>query len=396
MTRRALVARALLLAAAGLATTTLVLLTCYYEVTASSWNDRISGFWWSAWIGFSVVGGLLVYRRPQEPIGRLLTLIGFFVVVTIAGAGWASYDYGSDGHLGPLGMVAALTYYPAFAAAFACTTSTVLTFPSGRLDTKLRLLGGRLIQVAVALATVGYLLRPRLQVGEGKWADNPLHPAVLGRVPDVAVGVGIAGLALSAAVSVVGAIVTFRRSVGDERQQMRWFASSAAVAPTLIVAGLLVSIFNRHQSDWFVFAALVLGLNAIAVAIGIAVSRYRLYDIDHVVSRTASYAIVTGLVVGGYVGLVALIETGLGFSGGVAVAASTLAAAAAFQPLRRRFQRAVDRRFDRAAYDGRRTAEAFAQRLRDEVDVATISSDLVATVDQAVAPASVSLWLAHA
>jgi hypothetical protein len=132
------------------------------------------------------------------------------------------------------------------------------------------------------------------------------------------------------------------------------------------------------------------------VSIAVAVLRYRLYDIDRVVSRTASYASVTAIVVGGYVGLVALIESVLGFSSSVAVAASTLAAAAAFQPLRRRLQRGIDRRFDRAAYDARRTVEAFAARLRDEVDVDAVCADLLQTVGSSVAPVSQSLWLVNA
>jgi hypothetical protein len=395
MSVRASASRVLLLAAAAIATATLVGLTVYYQVVASSWNDRIAAFWWAGWIGFSVVGGVLVHRRPHEPVGRLLTLIGFFVVVTVAGAGYSSHDYGADGRLGPLGVIAALVYDPAFAAAFACTMATVLTFPSGRLDTRLRRFGGRLIQVAVTLTVAGYLLRPRLQVGEGKWADNPLHPAFLAGIPNVAIVLGIVALAVAGAVAVIGSVITFRRSIGDERQQMRWFARSAAILPAMFVVSVIVSIFNQHQSDWLVFAGLVVGLNAIAVAIGVAVSRYRLYDIDRIVSRTASYALVTGLVIGGYVGLIALIETVFGGSGGVSVAASTLAAAAAFQPLRRRVQRMIDRRFDRAAYDARLTVDAFSHRLRDEVDVDTVRADLLATVAGAVAPTSESVWLVH-
>jgi hypothetical protein len=106
--------------------------------------------------------------------------------------------------------------------------------------------------------------------------------------------------------------------------------------------------------------------------------------------------VLTGIVVGVYVGLVALAETVIGFSSGVAVAASTLVAAAVFQPMRRRVQRMIDRRFDRAAYDARRTAEAFAQRLRDEVDVDTVTADLMTTVDATVAPSSLTMWTAHA
>jgi hypothetical protein len=192
-------------------------------------------------------------------------------------------------------------------------------------------------------------------------------------------------------VAALGSIVVrYCRAAGVERQQLKWLMLAAIVSGSMLLLGevvhsphsLAVAISVVNSPVWIVLAS------------GLAVLRYRLYDIDRIVSRTVSYIAVTGVVVSVYVGAVALIETGLGFSSSIAVAASTLAAAALVQPVRRRVQRAVDRRFDRAAYDARRTAEAFAQRLRDEVDVDTISSDLVATVECAVAPASLTLWVA--
>jgi hypothetical protein len=194
--------------------------------------------------------------------------------------------------------------------------------------------------------------------------------------------------AISALVSVG---VRYRRAHGIERQQLKWLVFAAIVsAPLILVDEVLPS------SSGFATPVALLNSPAFgAIAIALAILRYRLYDIDRIVSRTVSYGLVTAIIVGGYVGLVGLTETVLGFSSGVAVAASTLAAAAAFQPVRRWLQRSVDRRFDRAAYDARRTAEAFAQRLRDEVDADTISSDLLTTVGAAVAPASLTLWVAH-
>jgi hypothetical protein len=393
--RRQQVVRGLLLVAAGLSAAVFLAVTGYYLSTASSWGDVLASFWWDAWLGFAAVGGMLVFRRPEEPIGRLLTLMGFFAVLTMISAGYADHDFRGDHRLGTLGMMGALAVSPAFAAAFACASATVLTFPSGHLDTTLRRIGGRFISAGWLLTTVGYLGRPRQQLGEGHWVDNPLHVAGTGGAGNVVLTAGIVALFASAVLAVSGAIVTFRMSMGDERQQMRWFVRSAAVLPLSFVVGVSVASLNSGLSDLLVFLGLVGGFNAIAVAIGIAVARYRLYDVDRVVSRTASYAAVTGLVVGGYVGLVALIESVLGFSSAVAVAASTLVAAAAFQPLRRRVQRAIDRKFDRATYDARRTVEAFAARLRDQVDVATIRAGLVATASAAVKPQQASVWLVN-
>ena len=392
MTRRRSAVRALLITAAAASAVGFVVATIAYLVTATSNGDRAAAFWWDAWLGFSVVGGVLVLRRPEEPIGRLLTLIGFFALVTIVAAEYTVHDYGADHRDGPLGIVAGLVYTPAFAAAFACTGLTVLTFPSGHADTRLRRGGALLIRSGLVATTAGYLLRSRLQLSEGRWIDNPLHPAALGKIPELVIAVGVIALFVSGIASLASAIVTFRRSTGDERQQMRWFARSAVILPVMFVIAMLVSTVSEGASNWVVFVGLVGGMNALAVAIGVAVSRYRLYDIDRVASRTASYAVVTALVVSGYVGVVALTESVLGFSSSVAVAASTLAAAAAFQPVRRRVQRTIDRRFDRAAYDARRTVDAFAARLRDQVDVDAVRADLLATVSSSLAPAAVSVW----
>ena len=387
------IGRGLLLAAAALSVVVFIGVTGYYLAAASTWGDVLAAFWWDAWLGFAVVGGVLVFRRPDEPIGRLLTLMGFFVVLTMVSAAYADHDYSGDHRLGSFGMLGALAVSPAFAAAFSCTSATVLTFPVGRLDTRLRRVGGKVIHLGWVLTTIGYVVRPRVQLGEGHWVDNPLHPAGIGAAGDVLLTVGIAALFVSAVVAVTSAIITFRRSTGDERQQMRWFVRSAAVLPLFFVAGVAMSSVSSRMSDWLVFIGIVGGFNAIAAAIGTAIARYRLYDVDRVVSRTVSYLAVTSLVVGGYVGLIALTETVMGFSSSVAVAASTLAAAAAFQPLRRRLQRAIDSRFDRATYDARRTVEAFSSRLRDQVDVDTVRSDLLTTVAHVMAPAAESLWL---
>ncbi len=137
------------------------------------------------------------------------------------------------------------------------------------------------------------------------------------------------------------------------------------------------------------------GLAALPVSMGVAILRYRLYEIDRIISRTLAYAIVTGLLIGLYAGLVLLATQVFRFHGTVAVAASTLVAAALFSPLRRRVQRAVDRRFDRARYNADQIVAVFAARLKDAVDLDAVRDDLAATIHQALQPATVSVWVSY-
>jgi len=186
--------------------------------------------------------------------------------------------------------------------------------------------------------------------------------------------------------AVVGLVVRWRQGSDVERQQLKLVLFAAVTAAVLAIISQSASNLVGNLM-WTVIPTVL------PASIAAAVLRYRLYDIDRIVSRAVAYLLVTGVVVGFYVGVIALVETGLGFSSSIAVAASTLAAAAAFQPLRRRVQRRVDRRFDRAAYDAQRTVERFSTSLRDEVDVDAVRDDLLTTVAFAVAPASASVWL---
>jgi hypothetical protein len=225
--------------------------------------------------------------------------------------------------------------------------------------------------------------------------DDPLS-GVGGHALDVAlVNIGGGAAVVAAVAGVVALVLRLRRSTGEERQQVKWIVAAGIAA---VVAVLLNNAASAllHTPDQI--GSVVWGCAGAAVpaATTAAILRYRLYDIDRVVSRTVTYAVVTGVIVAFYVGVVALVETVLGFSSSVAVAASTLAAAAAFQPLRRRVQRRVDQRFDRAAYDARRTVERFSTSLRDQVDVDAVRDDLLTTVAFAVAPASASVWLVSA
>jgi hypothetical protein len=193
--------------------------------------------------------------------------------------------------------------------------------------------------------------------------------------------------------ALVSVVLRYRRSAGEERLQLKWFAYATAVSLGLIFA--LVPAAQPGTAGQVIYdLAIVAGIGlAMPVAIGAAVLKYRLYAIDKIISRTVSYVLVTGLVVGVYLGCVALLSKVQPIRGSVGMAVSVLAAAALFNPLRRRAQAAVDRRFDRARYDAELVVTQFSERLREEVDLDVLGADLLGVVQQVLAPAHMSLWL---
>jgi hypothetical protein len=198
--------------------------------------------------------------------------------------------------------------------------------------------------------------------------------------------------ALISASWVIRQIVAYRRATGDLREQLKWLMSGGATA----IIGLALAALLGNSSDATVEAlSLVgfLGVVALPVAVGVGILKYRLYDIDRLISRTVAYATVTGLLVGVYVAMIALTTRVIPLSSSVGVAASTLAAVALFTPLRRQIQQRVDRRFNRANYDSAATVSAFTSRLRDAVQLDTVRTDLLTIVNAAVEPTHVALWI---
>jgi hypothetical protein len=191
--------------------------------------------------------------------------------------------------------------------------------------------------------------------------------------------------------------VRVRRARGAEHQQLRWIAASIAFVMSAVVAGLVISYLVPGSGDsGLAWTPAIVAFPSVPVAIGIAVLRYRLYDIDRIISRTISYGVVTATLVAVYAGLILLLQAPLSaVTGGdtVAVAASTLVAAGLFQPLRRRIQAATDRRFNRARYDAERTAATFAAEVRDGVDPTQAQSALLAAVDSAIGPRAIGVWI---
>jgi hypothetical protein len=340
---------------------------------------------------YAGVGLVVARRQPRNPIGWLLLI---FTVLYVLGAG-ASYYAVLRYRLGHRGLPlapAAVVLDTLQAPSLALFPPVILLFPDGRLTSRRwrRVLWVyaaltayvTAVTVAPAVAAVaGHDIRVDTNgnltnTGQlGGWLANP--PAWL--IVPVLVSIVVIGLSF-----VTHQVLSWRRAAGERRQQLKWLASGAAIAVfSILLAALLGSPVP------------LVGLAALPVGIGVGILKYRLYDIDRIISRTLAYAIITGLLIGVYAGLVLLATRVLSFHTPVAVAASTLTAAALFNPLRRRVQRAVDRRFNRARYDADQTVALFAARLKDAVDLDAVRDDLASAVHQALEPAHVSLWISQ-
>jgi hypothetical protein len=276
--------------------------------------------------------------------------------------------------------------------AFVCIGFVLLFTPSGSLPSPRWRWWARL----AAAVPVGFLLA--LAVGPG--LVIPPYDEVIDPVSAPALASAVAAVvAVSFTVAIggltVGAwslVVRFRRARGTERQQLRWvaFAAALTVPPAAVV---LFGVVVDTTATVVLLVALGVCMALLPLAIGAAVLRYRLYDLDRIISRTLAYGLLTLLLGGGYALVVLGLGQLLGRDNGLVVAAATLAVAAAFRPARRRIQRAVDRRFNRRRYDAARTVQAFAVRLRQQVDLDALTAELLAVVDQTVQPTQVALWL---
>jgi hypothetical protein len=348
---------------------------------------------------FATVGLTIVVRRSRHLVGWLLVGDGAIASIFVV---MVSISFAAAAEPANLLDLARWTGWIAWAAA--ATGSIALAwiafvFPDGRLSSwRFARLFWRLI-APLSLITVLYQLfqpGPMLLISS---LDNPMGFAM--KLYDISDPGAIAGLSVLGAMFVLvtafALIARFRQSGTVERQQLKWFVAGASVAVVaLVVVNLLALVTDLHGGNPWTLVILALASTTVPIAIGIAVLRYRLYEIDRIISRTISYGLITASLVSVYGVAVLLLQTPLGaFTGGetVAVAASTLVAAALFQPLRRRIQMAVDRRFNRSRYDTQRTVEAFAARLRDEVDLARLRVALVDSVEEAVRPVSATVWL---
>jgi hypothetical protein len=338
-------------------------------------------------LGFATIGLVLTLRRPANPIGWLFAAAGLAWSLPIPAEPWLDRLVGEQRPLPLLAKVAAV--YGEFNWAPATVlgvTLPALLVPDGRLRSRRWRVVAAGAVAAAALVLVGDAVAPtRL---EDHLIANPFGLAgPAGTVASTVAGVGYLLWMASMVASMACVVLRFRASGGVERQQLRWVAAGAAAA----VAGLLGGAVTPQRTA--ISSCLYAMVLCIPTGVAVAVLRYRLWDLDRLVSRTVTYTLVTGLLVLPYLALLPAVSRLAGDAGGLAVAATTLAAVALFAPLRRRVQHLVDRRFNRRRYDAARTLEAFAARLREQVDLDALSSELLAVADQTVQPTRASLWL---
>jgi hypothetical protein len=346
----------------------------------------------------AAVGMLVAVRRPGNLLGWLLLGCGVLFSLQGGSVAYSILDYRLHHGTLPLGRLA-IALQPTWAAGLVLVAGALWLFPDGHLPTgRWRRVGGTLFAAGLVFGALNFVpwvtaaAARTLRVDANGTPAAMEHPAGIGLVWVIVENIGFFALIISWVVWLALQVPKYRRSSGERRLQLKWLYSGAAVF--IVCLG-----FGLFQSDKVSGLAAVIGgvlaagVAALPIALGIGIMKYRLYEIDRIISRTLAYAIVTGLLVGVYAGLVLLATGVLRFSSPVAVAAATLAAAALFNPLRRAVQRIVDRRFNRARYDAEATVAAFAGRLRGSVDLASIQQELAATVDQAFEPTHVSVWV---
>jgi hypothetical protein len=347
---------------------------------------------------FGVLGFVVAWRKPGNPLGWLLLgAVGFLVLSGAAGA-YAVAVYRQH-HPGlPLGWVAVLLQ-PGWAPAIALFGLTVLLFPDGRLPGPhwrwalwAYLAVSALWIAGTVVISVWAIAGHHVQMDSGGNLLAIDHPTGWAAWWGTVQGLFFPLLGACWLASLAGQVLSYRRSSGERREQLKWLIGGSAIAVT---GGLLAVPFSNSPDRALniIGSVALVAVLALPVSMGVAILKYRLYDIDRILSRTVAYAIITGLLLGVYAGLVLLATQVLGFASTWAVAASTLAAAALFAPLRRRVQRLVDRRFNRARYDADRTVAVFAARLQDAVDLDSVHTDLLSTVSASLQPAHLSVWL---
>jgi hypothetical protein len=341
-------------------------------------------------VSAATAGAVLASRRPRHPVGWLLLVLGL-------SAAWAGVPpaYAAYGLLARPGALPAAHAVARYWPITIVTTQTAASFallltPTGRLPSPrwrwwARVTVAAAVILLVALVVARGPLDPRYQVLGGPF-DLRGQGGVLLVVNQLALTV----TTLAVVVGAASLVVRFRRATGVERQQLRWLAWAAAVAvlgAAVALGGLAVGA--TALVTWAISSTFAV----MPLAIGAAILRYRLYDLDHIISRTLGYGLLTVLLGGGYAGVVLGLGQLLGRNSSLAVAAATLAAAAVFQPARRRIQQAVDRRFNRRRHDAAQKIAAFGDRLREQVDLDVLHTELLAVVDQTMQPTQASLWL---
>jgi hypothetical protein len=338
-------------------------------------------------------GAVLASLRPRHPVGWLLLAFGLLPEALAATAeGYARY-----GILARPGALPAAGYVAMFASTSFIPGLGLLAFvllltPTGSLPSRRWRWFARVAAAVPLVFGVAWVLGSPTVDSDPPWrgVPNPLAvPALAERLLDVT-GLAAQVTALTVVVAAGSLVLRFWRARGVERQQLRWLTVAAALAPlAVLVTAAGIATDHLGVADWA--AGLYLAL--LPLTIGAAIARYRLYDLDRIISRTLAYGVLTLLLGLCYAGVAVGFGQLLGRRSSLAVAGATLAVAGVFQPARRRIQRAMDRRFDRRRYDAGRTIAAFSARLRQQLDLDTLTGELLTVVDQTMQPTEATLWL---
>jgi hypothetical protein len=354
-------------------------------------------------VAFAVFGGVgvvVAVRQPRNVMGWILLGIPVGLVLLTDMSAYAAIDYRVHPGRLPFGPLA-VQLQPSWAPAVVLLGLAILLFPDAALPSMwwrrsvVAFLAVSAVWMfgAYGIATDTILLH-KIAIDASGNLTSINHPAGDWAWWGVLQNVYFPVLAVSSIAAIARQVAAYRSSTGERRLQLKWGMAGA----TMFVIGVvpLLTVSSSASPAWRLISALApIAVACLPLSIGVAILKYRLYDIDRLISRTVSYAVVTGLLIGVYVGIVVLTTDVLSFSSPIAVAASTLAAAALFSPIRTRVQRLVDRRFNRARYDADATVAAFSARLRDAVDLDAVRSDLLDIVGRAVEPAHAAIWINH-
>jgi hypothetical protein len=343
-------------------------------------------------VSAGMVGAVLASRRPRHPVGWLLLGLGLSLTMWGLAFGYTRY-----GLVVRPGALPAASYLAGLVNGvvmlwLSCAGFVLLLTPTGSLPSTRWRWWARVAAAAAGVWLLGSVVHPAPLYPEYPSIGNPLAiPALPRPLLDAAIPIGGAVVLVALVVAAGSLVGRFRRARGVERQQLRWLALAAGLA----AVALLVAIAALMTQEGSILLDVALGVcvGLLPLATGAAILRYRLYDIDRIISRTLAYGLLTVLLGGGYAGVVLGLGQLLGTDSSLVVAGATLAVAAVFQPARRRVQREVDRRFNRRRYDAANTIAAFSTRLREQIDLDTLSAELLAVVHQTMEPTTVSLWL---
>src|SRR5512132_3629475 len=341
-------------------------------------------------VSAATVGAVLASRRPRHPVGWLLLVLGLSLALAGVVPAYAAYGLLARPGALPAAHAVARNFSIMAVAAQTALGFVLLLTPTGRLPSPRWRWWARVTAAAAAILLVGLTvasgpLDPQYQVLGGPFDVRGQSGALL-----VVNQLALAATTLAVVVGAASLVVRCRRATGVERQQLRWVAWAAGLA----VLGAVVALGGEAVGATAVVSwALSTCLALLPLAIGAAVLRYRLYDLDRLRSRTLTYGLLTLLLRGGYAAVVLGLGQLLGRDSPLVVAGATLAVAALFGPARRRIQQVVDRSFNRRKFDAARTVEAFSVRLRDEVDLDSLTAELLAVADQTMQPTQASLWL---